>query len=135
MRLSNEQDQELNRILDKISSQGIESLTRKKLFRWWIWNWYWIWWHLRWFRFCRIDYEGNYTEANKENYLFKVFEDKEQLSYGSVGVVVLEKSGKYIIDSCFWWNFPELKDIGLEDLSEGVLNILVIYLRKNLSIS
>jgi hypothetical protein len=34
MRLSNEQDQELNRILDKISSQGIESLTRKKLFRW-----------------------------------------------------------------------------------------------------
>jgi hypothetical protein len=119
-----EQDQELNRILDKISSQGIESLT--KLEKSYLDGEYEIGTEYDGTYddsgFDRIDDEGNYTEANKENYLFKVFEDKEQLSYGSVGVVVLEKSGKYIIDSHVSDEiFPELKDIGLEDLSEGVL--------------
>jgi hypothetical protein len=119
-----EQDEELNRVLDKISSQGIESLTKSE--KSYLDGEYEIGTEYDGTYddsgFDGIDNDGKYIEANKENYLFKVYDNKEQSSYSSVGVVVLDKSGKYIIESHVSDEiFPELKDIGLEDLSEGVL--------------
>lgn len=118
-----EEDHELNRILDKISAQGIGSITpaekayldgdtvkeetddeedeyQNEL----------------------IDDEGNYINPNKDNYIFKVFNNEDQNTYGDVGVAVFDKNNKYMIDIHVSDElFPEIKEIGLEDLAEGIL--------------
>jgi len=69
-----------------------------------------------------MDDDGNYINPSKENYIFKVFDNEEQQTYGDVGVAVFDKNDKYMIDIHVSDElFPEIKEIGLEDLTEGVL--------------
>jgi hypothetical protein len=116
-----EEDNELNRILDKISAQGIDSITPAEKA------------YLdgdsveeetddEEDEYELMDDDGNYINPSKENYIFKVFDNEEQNTYGDVGVAVFDKNDKYMIDIHVSDElFPEIKEIGLEDLTEGVL--------------
>lgn len=117
-----EADHELDRILDKISALGIESLTPQEK------------------RYLDgdktevepeytiddndsnyIDEEGNYISPNKKDFLFKII-DVDNVPYDSTkfGISVFEKDGKYQIDEHVAdMIFPELQDIEIEDLAEG----------------
>lgn len=121
----NKSQKEIDRILDKISSNGIDSLTSDER------------------RFLDddsgaeevgidldsfpgsnyMDEYGNYLdEPVKGNFLLKVVKTPEG---GRLEVLAYEKGGKYMIDDHFSDElFPEVKSIGLEDLAEGVMEYI-----------
>ena len=118
-----EADHELDRILDKISEKGIDSITPEERA------------YLNGDSeeepeyngtyddgYDTIDDEGNYINPSKDKYIFRVFDNEEQDTYGDVGVAVFDKNDHFMIDIHVSDElFPELKTIGLEDLAEGVL--------------
>lgn len=109
------QDQvEIDRILDKILSSGVDSLSKDErsyldgntganevgidLYN----NEY-------------IDKFGNYLDTPiKSNFILKV-----KVIDGYIEIDVYEKSGRYIIDDNFSDIFTELRSIGIDDISEG----------------
>lgn len=120
-----QEDEELNRILDKISAHGIGSITPEEK--------------------AYLDgdikdepqYDGTYNtnrnvigpngeylDTNKSDFLFKVYDinDDEFYTSSSFGISVFDKDGKFMVDEHVSDElFPELKNIGLEDLAEGEL--------------
>lgn len=119
------QDDELNRILDKISASGIESITPQEKayldgdiveepeYDGTYHN-----------DMTNIDANGEYIDPDKANFMFKVYDlDKDEyLSSSSFRIAVFDKNGKFMVDEHVSDQiFPELKKIGLEDLAEGEL--------------
>jgi len=121
------EDEELNRILDKISASGIESITAKEkayldgdvqqepeyngLYN----------------NDSTIGEDGEYLDANKSNFIFKIYDldQDEYLSSTPFGIAVFDKAGKFMVDEHVTDElFPELKKIGLEDLAEGELEYM-----------
>lgn len=122
-------DEELDRILDKIAEQGIDSITPQEKA------------YLDGERaqeepeydgtykndvdFDTMDDNGEFIDPKKENFLFKVYDiDSSDTMFGDIpfGVSAFDKNGKYMIDAHVSDEiFPELKRIGLEDLAEGEL--------------
>lgn len=111
-------DEELDRILDKISEFGIESITPEEKS------------YLDGER--EPEYDGLYDDhldeiylnPKKENFLFKVYsiDTSQYYSPSDIGVSVFEKTGKYSIDAHVVDEiFHELRNLGLGDLAEGEL--------------
>ena len=122
------EDDELNRILDKISATGMESITPEekayldgdvpdepeydgtyKTGR------------------DLIGPDGEYLDSNKSDFIFKVYDidGDEFYSSNNFGISVFDKEGKFMVDEHVSDElFPELKKIGLEDLAEGELEYL-----------
>jgi len=119
-----EPDYELDRILDKISELGIDSITPQERA------------YLDGERSEEeaeydgtyseedsdiMDEEGNYKKPEKSNYLLLVHGvDTKEFHSSELTVTAMDKTGKYIIDTHFVdLLFPELEGIGLEDVAEG----------------
>jgi len=111
-----EPDYELDRILDKISELGIESITPQERA------------YLDGERLEDEDNDsedmdkvGNYKKPEKSNYLLLVNGvDTEDFHSSELTVIAMDKTGKYVIDTNFVdLLFPELERIGLEDVAEG----------------
>lgn len=123
-----EEDHELNRILDKISSKGIESITSQEKA------------YLDGDVIDEPQYDGTYKtgrniigpngeylDTDKSDFVFKVYdiETDEFHSSNNFGISVFDKEGKFMVDEHVSDElFPELKKIGLEDLAEGELEYL-----------
>lgn len=118
-----EPDHELDRILDKISEFGIDSITAKEKA------------YLDGERDSQdeydgtydsedsdvIDGDGNYKKPDKSNYLLLVHGmDTDEFHSSEIMVTAMDKTGKYVIDVHFVdMLFSELEGIGLEDVEEG----------------
>ena len=112
-------DDEMDRILDKISSMGIDSLTpdekkylngdKEEEVQEEEYNDF-------------IDEEGNYIKPKKENFLLKVIDDASiegDIKYKNVQV--FDRNGKYMVDLHFCDLFQELENVNLVDTSEGAM--------------
>lgn len=117
-----EPDHELDRILDKISELGIDSITAKEKA------------YLDGERDSQDDYDGtydsedsdvidsdgNYKKPDKSNYLLLVHGMDTDFHSSEIMVTAMDKTGKYVIDVHFVdMLFSELEEIGLEDVEEG----------------
>lgn len=69
-----------------------------------------------------IDSSGNYIDTlDKNNFVLKVSKSDSYLSK-DIEVFVYEKTGKYMVEENFSdMLFPELKSLGLDDVEEGIM--------------